>query len=78
MKAFSANETSSAKSKKGVALTSDYICLQKMKKGTLSHQLAQLFIEFGSGEYTGVYVSSIPILANQPSNTVFTIKMMYS
>ena len=33
---FSVNENSSAKSKKGyVALTSDYICLQKMKKGTL-------------------------------------------
>ena len=37
---FSANETSSAKSKKGLALTSDYICLQKMKKGTLFYQLA--------------------------------------
>ena len=32
---FSVNENSSAKSKKGVALTSDYICLQKMKKATL-------------------------------------------
>ena len=37
---FSVNENSSAKSKKGVALTSDYICLQKMKKGTLFYQLA--------------------------------------
>ena len=32
---FSVNENSSAKSKKGAALTSDYICLQKMNKGTL-------------------------------------------
>ena len=32
---FSVNENSSAKSKKRyVALTSDYTCLQKMKKGT--------------------------------------------
>ena len=30
---FSANQTSSAKSKKVVALTSDYICLQKIIKG---------------------------------------------
>ena len=37
---FSVNENSSAKSKKGVALMSDYICLQKMKKGTLFYQLA--------------------------------------
>ena len=37
---FSANETSSAKSKKQVALTSDYICLQEIKKGTLFYQLA--------------------------------------
>ena len=37
---FSVNENSSAKSKKGVALMSDYICLQNMKKGTLFHQLA--------------------------------------
>ena len=37
---FSVNESSSAKSKKEyVALTSDYICLQKMKKGTLFYQL---------------------------------------
>ena len=34
------NENSSAKSKKEVALTSDYICLQKMKKGTPFYQLA--------------------------------------
>ena len=37
---FSVTENSSAKSKKGVALTSDNICLQKMKKGTLFYQLA--------------------------------------
>ena len=37
---FSVNENSSAKSKNGVALMSDYTCLQKMKKGTLFYQLA--------------------------------------
>ena len=37
---FSVNENSSANWKKGVALASDYICLQKMKKGTLFYQLA--------------------------------------
>ena len=36
---ISVNENFSAKSKKGVALTSDYICLQKMKKGNLFYQL---------------------------------------
>ena len=37
---FSVNKNSSAKLKMGVALTSNYICLQKMKKGTLFNQLA--------------------------------------
>ena len=51
MNAFSANETSSAKWKKGVALTSDHICLQRLKEGTLyqfTHSYE--FIEFTVAE----------------------------
>ena len=38
-KAFLQIITSCAKSKKGVALTNDYICLQKKKNGTLFYQV---------------------------------------
>ena len=40
---FSANETSSAKSKKQVALTSDYICLQEIKRVLVQRKTSSNF-----------------------------------
>ena len=53
---FSANETSSAKSKKQVASTSDYICLQKMKKGTFFINWL-LWRQDGKGTFLSILLS---------------------
>ena len=69
---FSVNENSSAESKKGVALTSDYICLQKMKKGTLFLSILLSLKTIGKGvkfqDITPIRATFTNTLANDINN----------